>query len=144
MSVRPGWYRDPVDDFEWRWWSGQDWTHDVRTGRFTTTSPPEPSQIPASESTVWTDGRYTITTHTVHVSERGQSVSIPWWAIAGVSCTFSALDSVRGTGTIVLHVAYPGYTDRAQWRMKSVPEPDRVYAIAYTWMRRHRRAAGYG
>ena len=144
MSVRPGWYRDPVDDFEWRWWSGREWTHDVCTGRYTTTSPVEASVIPSSESTVWTDGRYTFTTHTVHVSERGRPVVIPWWAVAAVSYTISALESTSGTGTIVLHIAYPGYTDRAEWRLKRVADPDRIRALAYTWMRRHRLAAGYG
>lgn len=144
MAPQAGWYRDPVDDYELRWWSGREWTQDVRTGRFATTSPIETTPLPDVEQAVWTDGRYTVTTHAVHVSERGHPVVIPLWSVAGVTCEVSAGDALAGAGTIVVHVAYPGYTDRATWRIKRVTDPHRVHAIAYTWMRRNRVAAGYG
>ncbi|MGH8882288.1 MAG: DUF2510 domain-containing protein, partial [Stackebrandtia sp.] len=51
--TEPGWYRDPADEFELRWWSGREWTQDVRTGRFATTSPVAASPIPAHESVLW-------------------------------------------------------------------------------------------
>src|SRR5690606_8103445 len=73
--TQPGWYRDPVDEFEWRWWSGQKWTEDVRTGRFAGTSPLAPTPIPAQESALWSAGPYLITTHAAHVPERGRDVA---------------------------------------------------------------------
>ena len=142
--TEPGWYRDPVDEFELRWWNGREWTQDVRTGRFATVSPVEPSPIPAQESVVWSYGSYVITTHAAHVPERGRDVALPWWAVAAVACTVSSSQALARTGTLVLHVAYPGYTDRAEWRMRGIPDADHVHATAYTWMRRHRRAAGSG
>lgn len=29
-SVAPGWYNDPMNPAQVRWWSGQDWTHHVQ------------------------------------------------------------------------------------------------------------------
>lgn len=144
MPVEPGWYRDPVDEFEARWWSGREWTQDVRTGRFTTTSPVIATPIPVVESVLWSVGGNALTTHAAHVVERGKQIVLPWWSVVSVSSTISAGQSMAGMGTLVLHIAYPGYTDRAEWRMRSVSEPDRLHALAYGLMRRHRVAAGYG
>jgi hypothetical protein len=30
-AVAPGWYNDPMNPAQVRWWSGQDWTHHVQT-----------------------------------------------------------------------------------------------------------------
>ena len=130
-QVQAGWYPDPVGDHDLRWWDGSAWTETVRTGLAQTTAPLARQGVPAEENVVWQRGRETFTTHRAVLFEGRQQVDVPWWAVRGAV--------VRGAD-VVLTIGYPGYSDRAERRIKGVPDAPEVAALALVWARRHHRA----
>jgi hypothetical protein len=132
-TAPPGWYPDPTDDFERRWWDGDAWTEHVSTGRFTGRSPVRPPTIPAREAVVWSGSGAVFTTHRVQLPDGWRTVELGWWLV----------QAARPLGSDVLLVLdYPGYTDRRERRIRAVADADQVAAIARMWARRHRRSVG--
>lgn len=127
----PGWYADPVGDYDLRWWDGTAWTEAVRTGPFQGTAALAEVPVPEQEAVVWQRGLEVFTTHRAVLREGRAQVDIPWWAVRGVE--------VRA-GDVVLMIGYPGYTDKAERRLKAVPHAPDVAALALVWARRHHRA----
>ena len=139
----PGWYPDPDGDWELRFWDGQAWTENVRTGAFAATAPLEPPVVPTTEHHVWGDGRHLLTTHRWFPKENPGSspAEIPLWSVASVEVRITGGASLAGVGTVVAVVAYPGYTDRRHWVAPRVADVHRVAAITRLWANRNRRAA---
>lgn len=135
-----GWYSDPICDYEWRWWTGTEWSEHVSTGSFTTTSSLT-SPLPKDESIIWENVRNRFTTHAVHLGK--VDVTLPWWSIAKVYVQVSAAQSLVATGDLVLVVAYPGYVGPSEYRIRGVSDLHRVHAMTYRWASRRRHEAGY-
>ncbi len=128
----PGWYPDPTDDFERRWWDGRQWTDQVQTGRFAGASPVQASFVPDQEAEVWSGSGAVFTTHRVRLNEGSKPLELAWWMVRDVDVRLS---------DVVLVVDFPGYTDKRERRLRHVKDADWVGAIARMWARRNRRRA---
>lgn len=138
---QPGWYTDPVDDFELRWFDGARWTSEVATGPWTgrwdlpvATEP----LVPPHEVVVWSDGTQTISSHRLVLREplRAGPVMLPVWSVRATRCR--APHRVRGD--VELTIAYPGYTGRTTWLVRDVLDAPRVGALTRMWASRNRRS----
>ncbi|MDP3966845.1 MAG: DUF2510 domain-containing protein [Nocardioides sp.] len=157
----PGWYPDPSDDFEVRWWSGVIWTDHVSTQGWTGVSPLLAEPVPAEEAVVWwgPDPRVRFTTERAYLLHPGPTgwheVVVPWRAVRGASwqpAGHAASPSPGAPGTPLLHVVLrvdPSAVGAAVHTEAQVPDQlwipslvdgARVAAVARMWAARHRRA----
>lgn len=139
----PGWYPDPVGDYEVRWWDGHAWSASVGNGGAVFEDPPSEPTLPPQETVMWeADGRR-LTTHRLWINDplnHKRVVELYLWGVAGVEVTRNAGQHQRGTGRIAVEVAYPGYGGPRHYVMKDVYDADLVAAMIGKWANRNRRA----
>ncbi|MDP9821335.1 hypothetical protein J2S59_001144 [Nocardioides massiliensis] len=145
----PGWYADPSDDFEVRWWSGSVWTDHVSTQGYTGLSPLVLDPVPAEETTVWwgPEPRIRFTTERAYLLHPGpdgwQELVVPWRAVRAAwwqptAHTTSPTPSPAGPLVHVgLQLDQAGLPDQV-W-IPALPDGARVAAVARMWARRHQR-----
>lgn len=157
----PGWYPDPSDDFEVRWWSGTVWTDHVSTQGWTGISPLLAEPLPAEEAVVWwgPDPRVRFTTERAYLLHPGPTgwydVVVPWRAVRGVSwqpAGHAASPSPGAPGTPLVHVILrvdpaaietvlpPETQVLEQLWIPALVDGARVAAVARMWAARHHRA----
>ena len=130
----PGWYPDPAQVAELRWWDGVLWSADVATGSFRAQDPIGSVVVPAVEEALWEGDGHRLTTHRLWVHEPGSGrppEELPLWTIAHVEVTASR---------VTMSVAYPGYGGRVTYVIRSTAAP-LVGALVHAWANRNRRAA---
>lgn len=141
MSV-PGWYPDPIGDYEHRYWDGEAWTERTVSFGMEFVDPADPrATVPEQEHGLWSHGPNALSTHRAWVEDgfvRGRVKEIALWMVEDVEVTINSGQSLAGTGRVALRVAFPGYTGRTHWVMKGVPDPRQVAALARKWANRNR------
>ncbi len=147
----PGWYTDPSDDFEVRWWSGSVWTDHVSTQGYTGLSPLVADPIPAEETTVWwgPEPRIRFTTeraYLLHAEPDGwRELVVPWHAVREAWWEPAAHVSPGPHGAAPVHVRLrlePGAGSPPlpeEVVIPALPDGARVAAVARMWAHRHRR-----
>lgn len=150
----PGWYADPSDDFEHRWWSGSVWTDHVATQGYTALSPLVEDAVPADEVVVWwgPEPRVRFTTERAYLLHPGPTgwteLVVPWGAVRDAWWQPAGHDvTPHVSGMPLVHV---GLRLDAEAAGRPLPEEAwipalvdgaRVAAVARMWSRRHRRVA---
>lgn len=141
MNALAGWYPDPHQEWEHRYWDGATWTEYVANAGYRAVDPIELNfAFPAVEETLWEQEPARLSTRRIWVEDhfnKGHIQDFPLWAVERVK--------VRNPRTeidfsdIELHIAYPGYVGRNTWVLQEVREPHRVGALIRKWQVRNRK-----
>ncbi len=142
--VDPGWYPDPLGLWDGRWWDGGAWNDAVRTGRHQDSEPiVDLSELLAVQPVgglVW-QGERGDPTHPGHYILTDSAMSFyrsvsdppvetfPLWSIALAEARIKGGQGLRGVGDVALTIAYPGYSGKATFVLRSVPDPERIAAL---------------
>ena len=138
-----GWYPDPSGDYEYRYWTGHEWTESVGSFGQAFTDPLVEPLLPGHEQALWSHGANHLTTYRVLVDDGSRRpTELALWMVTQVEVTINAGQHLLGTGRIALRIDYPGYTGRSHAVMKGIPQAHNVGALIRKWVNRNRRAAG--
>ncbi len=145
----PGWHPDPGGLWEFRWWSGTDWTDQVSTGAYAAVEPyPLAVAPPANRDAplLWFETattsarieRYAMTWHAVLVFKGAVDAGgppaevLPLWMVLRIDVPNGPYQP--GPGDVRLVIGYQGYTGPAVRVLRKLTTPH--WAKAVIWRQR--------
>jgi Protein of unknown function (DUF2510) len=159
VTPAAGWYPDPLELWDVRWWDGVTWQDAVRTGTHQDVEPvlPIADLVAATprDGIVWQAKRGVDAVHSEHYVVTGHDLRVyknlsrppeqEWelWTIGRVEPRVTGGQTLMGLGDVVLTIAYEGFAGRSTAVLKRISEPARSAAWIYRYCRLARRAAGF-
>ena len=148
MTQPAGWYPDPSQCWEHRWWDGAAWTDRVQTGsyaveeRYPTGIQPPPDRDAAVFEVVGSKAgrapdRLVVTWNGMalwRAKDTAPLEVLPLWMIQHIEVWEGAVKSMAGVGDLRITVGYTGYVGRAIRVIANVNEPH--WAKAMLWRQR--------